>query len=326
MNEPPSGINPLRRQLVIAGAIALPASQLPVWGGTHSSAAVHPKTPEPTKGPFRMSTFTTKDGSTLFYKDWGTGQPIVFSHGWPLSADAFEDQMFFLANKGYRCIAHDRRGHGRSSQPWTGNDMDTCADDIAQFLDSLGIKKAIHVGHSAGGGELARYVGRHGAHRVEKAVLISATAPLMLKTAGNPNGLPMSAFDGFRAGLVKDRASFFRNASAIFYGYNLPGAKGDEDVRHSFWMQSMMAGLPACYDWVKAFSETDTTEDLKKMTMPCMVIHGDADQFVPLADTGELQAKLIKNCTLKVYQGAPHGLCTTEKDRVSQDLLDFIKG
>ena len=273
-----------------------------------------------------MSNFTTKDGTNLFYKDWGTGQPIVFSHGWPLSADAFEDQMFFLAQRGYRCIAHDRRGHGRSSQPWAGNDVDTCADDLAQLLDSLGIKKAIHVGHSAGGGEVARYIARHGAHRVEKAVLISSVPPLMLKTAASPNGLPMSAFDNIRAGIVKDRAGFFQGLASVFFGYNKPGAQDDPAVRESFFVQSMQAGFPGCYFWVKAFSETDQTEDLKKMTMPTLIIHGDADQLVPPNASAEIQAKLIKNSQLKIYQGAPHGLCTTQKDRVSQDLLDFIKG
>ncbi len=272
-----------------------------------------------------MSTFTTKDGTSLFYKDWGSGPPLVFSHGWPLTADAFEDQMFFLAEHGFRCIAHDRRGHGRSSQPWNGNDMDTCADDLAQLMDHLGIKKAGHVGHSAGGGELARYIARHGAHRVEKAVLISAVPPLMLKTASSPNGLAMSVFDGLRQNVVTNRVQFWKDLSAVFFGYNRPGAKASVGVSESFFVQSSMASFPASYFWIKAFSETDQTEDLKKMTMPCMVIHGDADQLVPIDNSGKLQAKLIKNCKLKVYEGAPHGLCTTEKDRVNADLLEFFR-
>jgi non-heme chloroperoxidase len=272
-----------------------------------------------------MSTFTTKDGASLYYKDWGSGMPIVFSHGWPLSSDAFEDQMFFLASRGYRCIAHDRRGHGRSSQPWNGNDMDTYADDLAELVECLGIKKAVHVGHSTGGGEVARFIGRHGAHRVEKAALIAAVPPLMLKTPANAGGLPRAVFDQLRASVQADRSAFWRELSLPFYGYNRPGAKISEGVRDSFWLQGMMAGFPAAYFCIEAFSESDFTEDLKKMDMPAMIIQGDDDQIVPLADSGMLAAKIIKNCILKVYKDAPHGLCTTEKDRVSQDLLAFIK-
>ncbi len=273
-----------------------------------------------------MGAITVKDGTQIYYKDCGTGQPVVFSHGWPLSADAFEDQMFFLASHGYRCIAHDRRGHGRSSQSWNGNDLDTYADDLAALTKELDLKEAIHVGHSTGGGEVARYIGRHGTKRVAKAVLIGAIPPLMLKTDANPVGTPIEAFDQLRSSVVADRSQFWKELSVPFYGYNRPGAKISEGVRESFWLQSMMAGFPASYFCIKAFSETDLTEDLKKFDVPTLILHGDDDQIVPIAASALLSSKIVKNAKLKVYKGAPHGMCTTHKHEVNADLLAFIQG
>jgi len=272
-----------------------------------------------------VTILTTKDHTYIYYKDWGKGQPVVFSHGWPLSGDAFEDQMFYLTSHGYRCIAHDRRGHGRSSQPWNGNDMDTYADDLAELIEMLDLKKTILVGHSTGGGEVARYISRHGTKRVSKAVLIGAVPPLMLKTAANPGGLPIEVFDQLRANVLADRSQFFRDFTMPFYGYNRPGAKISEGVRESFWLQGMMAGLAAVYFCIKAFSETDQTEDLKKIDVPTLILHGDDDQIVPIADSALLQAKIVKKATIKVYKGAPHGVCTTHKQQVNEDLLAFFK-
>jgi non-heme chloroperoxidase len=272
-----------------------------------------------------MSTIAAKDGTQIYYKDWGSGQPVVLSHGWPLSADAWEDQMLFLGARGYRCIAHDRRGHGRSSQPWHGNEMDTYADDLAALVEALDLKSAIHVGHSTGGGEVARYIGRHGTRRVAKAVLIGAVPPIMLKTAANPDGLPMEAFDQIRAGVLADRSQFFKDLSAPFYGANRPGAKVSQGLRDSFWLQGMQAGFNAAFDCIRAFSETDFTEDLEKFDVPTLVLHGDDDQIVPIGASALRSAKMIKRATLKVIPGAPHGLCSTLKDQVNAELVGFFK-
>jgi non-heme chloroperoxidase len=277
------------------------------------------------QGEQSMSAIMTKDGARIYYKDWGAGQPVVFSHGWPLSADAWEDQMAFLAARGFRCIAHDRRGHGRSSQPWNGNDMDTYADDLATLVESLDLKNAIHVGHSTGGGEVARYIGRHGTKRVAKAVLVSATPPLMLKTAANPGGLPMEVFDQLRAGVQADRSQFFKDLSGPFYGANRPDAKVSQGLRDSFWLQGMQAGYRGVYECIKVFSETDHTEDLKKFDVPTLIVHGDDDQIVPIADSALLSSKIVKDATLKVYKGAPHGLPSTRKDQLNADLLAFFQ-
>ncbi|HEX4012782.1 MAG TPA: alpha/beta hydrolase [Candidatus Cybelea sp.] len=271
-----------------------------------------------------MAYLTLRDGTELYYKDWGSGQPVLFSHGWPLDADAWEDQMLFLAARGFRCIAHDRRGHGRSSQPWNDNDMDTYADDVDELVRELDLRDVIHVGHSTGGGEVARYIGRHGTSRVSKVVLISAVPPIMVKSDSNPGGLPMAAFDQIRAAVQADRSQFFKDLSAQFYGANRPGAKVSQGLRDAFWMQGMLAGIKACYDCIKAFSETNFTEDLKKIDVPTLIVHGNDDQIVPFADSAPLSAKLIPNARLEVYEGAPHGLPSTLKDRLNADLLAFF--
>jgi non-heme chloroperoxidase len=262
----------------------------------------------------------------IYYKDWGSGQPVVFSHGWPLSADAFEDQMVFLSGMGYRCIAHDRRGHGRSTQTWEGNDMNTYADDLAKLVEHLDLRDAIHVGHSTGGGEVARYIGRHGTKRVGKAVLIGAVPPLMLKTPANPGGLPIDAFDQMRAAVLSDRSQFFKDLSGPFYGANRAGSKVSQGLRDSFWLQCMQAGFKPVIDCIKAFSETDFTEDLRKINVPTLIMHGDDDQIVPIGASAMLSSKLVKGSILKIYPGLPHGMCATNKDQINTDLLAFIKG
>jgi non-heme chloroperoxidase len=272
-----------------------------------------------------MATITTKDGTQIFYKDWGKGQPIVFSHGWPLTGDDWDAQMLFFGQQGYRVIAHDRRGHGRSTQTWDGNDMNTYADDLAELTQKLDLKNAIHVGHSTGGGEVARYIGRHGTKRVVAAVLIGAVPPIMLKTAANPGGTRIEVFDGIRAGVASNRPQFYKDLTLPFYGYNRPGAKVSEGIREHWWLQGMMGGVKAHYDCIKAFSETDFTEDLKKFDVPTLVMHGDDDQIVPFADAGPLSAKLVKGSTLKIYPGFPHGMCTTNPEEINADLLAFFK-
>jgi len=272
-----------------------------------------------------MSTITTKDGTRIYYKDWGEGQPVVLSHGWPLSADAWDEQLMFLANNGFRAIAHDRRGHGRSSQPWNGNEMDTYADDLATLTEKLDLKDAVHVGHSTGGGEVARYIGRHGTKRVAKALLVSAVPPLMLKTAANPGGLPMEAFDAIRAGVANNRSQFYKDLSAPFYGANRPGSKVSQGLRDQFWLLSMQVGLKGAYDCVKAFSETDLTEDLKRFDIPTLFIHGDDDQIVPIGAASVIASKIVKGAALKIYPGAPHGLTATHRDQFNGDLLAFLK-
>ena len=273
-----------------------------------------------------MSTITTKDGTEIFYKDWGTGQPVVFSHGWPLTSDDWDTQKLYFLNRGFRVIAHDRRGHGRSSQVASGHDMDHYADDLAALTEHLDLRDAIHVGHSTGGGEVTRYIGRHGTARVAKAVLIGAIPPLMLKTEANPGGLPIEVFDEIRAGVLADRSSYWKELANPFYGFNRSGAKVSEGLRESFWLQGMMCGMPGAYDCIKAFSETDLTEDLKKIDVPTLILHGDDDQIVPIGASAMLSSKIVKGAQLKVYPGLPHGMCSTHKDQINEDLLAFIKG
>lgn len=317
-----------RRKVLIGSAAAAVAASMPlaVLAAEEKKADATPSHPHP-KGAKHMSTFKTRDGVEIYYKDWGAGQPIVFCHGWPLNSDSWESQMLFLADKGYRCIAHDRRGHGRSSQPWSGNDMDHYADDLAQLMDLLDLKNAVLFGFSTGGGEVARYIGRHGTKRVAKAGLISAVPPMMVKTDDNPGGVPMKIFDDIRAAQLANRSQFYLDLpSGPFYGFNRPGAKVSQGLINSWWMQGMMGGHKNTYDSIKAFSETDFRPDLKKFDIPTLIIHGDDDQVVPFDVGGNASAKLVKNAKFLVYKGAPHGLTDTHKDQVNADLLAFIKG
>ncbi|CAI8905353.1 Non-heme chloroperoxidase [Pseudomonas sp. IT-347P] len=312
-----------RRQVLKVGATALAAGSLSamVMGSEVAQAATASKTKE---GQGAMTSFTTHDGTEIFYKDWGTGQPLVFHHGWPLSSDDWDAQMLFFVSKGYRVIAHDRRGHGRSTQTSAGNDMDTYAADVAALVAHLKLKNAIHIGHSTGGGEVTRYVAKYGAGKVAKAVLIGAVPPVMVKSARNPGGLPLEVFDDLRSGLAANRAEFYKSVPIPFYGYNREGAKVLEGLKDNWWRQGMMGSAKAQYDCIKAFSETDFTEDLKKIDVPVLVLHGDDDQIVPIADSAQLSIKLLKKGTLKIYKGFPHGMCTTHAEVINEDLLAFI--
>ena len=323
-NLPRSRLIASRRQILIGSVSAVAAiAMLP---GSAVAAQPHAEpAARSTKGIRKMGTITTNDGTEIYYKDWGTGLPVVFSHGWPLNADAWDEQMFFLASRGFRCVSYDRRGHGRSGQTWHGNDYDTFADDLAALFDSLDLKGAILVGHSAGGGDVARYLGRHGPGRVSRAVLVSAIPPLMLKTAGNPGGVPIETFDGIRAALLLDRAQFYRDlAGGPFYGANRQGSTVSQGVKEAMWAWCMQAGLRGAYEGIKAFSETDFTEDLKKMDVPTLVLHGEDDQNVPVANSAMLSSKILKKATLKIYPGAPHGLTVTHRDQFNNDLLAFM--
>ena len=318
-SENNSAIASRRNMLLGSAALAVGSAAVATGAAAQGVAGANKPTAQ------RNNMITTKDGAQLYYKDWGTGPVVVFSHGWPLNADAWEDQMMFLASNGYRCIAHDRRGHGRSSQTWEGNNMDTYADDLATVVNTLGLKNATLVGHSTGGGEVARYIGRHGASRVAKAVLVGAVTPLMLKTASNPDGLPLSVFDGIRQGVKTDRAQFFKDLTTPFFGFNRTGVKDSQGLRDTFWMQGMMTGIRGAYECIKQFSETDFTDDLKKMTIPTLIVHGDDDQIVPIGASAIAASKILKNARLEIYKGAPHAIPQMQKEKLNADLLAFLK-
>lgn len=325
-SKSPTSATPSRRNLLLGSAAAVAAVALPVGAAAAEKArSASAKSHSHVGAKSSANTITTKDGTQIYYKDWGSGQPVVFSHGWPLTADAWELQMVYLSERGYRTIAHDRRGHGRSGQPWSGNDMDTYADDLSTLIESLDLKNMIMVGHSTGGGEVARYIGRHGTKRVAKTVLLGAVPPIMLKTDANPGGLTMDVFDGIRAGVRADRSQFFKDLTVPFYGANRPGAKVSQGLKDSFWLMGMQGSLKSELDCIKQFSETDFTEDLKKINVPTLIVHGDDDQIVPIADSALLSAKLVQGSVLKVYPGAPHGLASTHQDQFNGDLLAFIK-
>ena len=323
--EQDMAVDPQRRALLVGSAALFAVMALPLGGCTRSGSVQ--ATPQPGNGERKsMGTITTRDGTQIYYKDWGSGPVVVLSHGWPLNADSWEAQMFFLASNGYRVIAHDRRGHGRSSQPWSGNEMNTYADDLAQLLEHLDVRDASLFGFSTGGGEVARYIGKHGTSRVAKAGLISAVPPLMVKTDANPGGLPLSVFDGIRAASVADRSQLYKDvASGPFFGYNRPGAKPSQGVIDAFWMQGMMAGHKNAYDCIKAFSETDFTEDLKKFDIPTLILHGDDDQIVPVDAAARASAKLVPHAKLVIYPGAPHGITDTHKEKLNADMLAFLR-